>query len=243
MRYVLDAEEDGMRNSDLQLFEMKKLIEQDDQRLTVPVITLLMHRIRRGAGKGHHTRFTVDEFQDYGKHEAIAPHLEQFVDKSRKDDAGLRIATLGISRLLECAIAPALLSAIKSWILLPDATLVPGSAAARLLMDNVPGVTEEVCHLLSAPAREGGLTPRKHAVLVQDGHTTVFSPALSPAESIIYGATSGQLRADATRLADASPDTSWVPQLLRKYGCRDAADRYDYHAQRYTRTQSTEDAA
>lgn len=124
---LLDSETDSLGNASLQVFEMGVLMKRQDQRVIVPVLEYIFHRIdqRLGAidadtGLSVPSVILLDESPEYLKHAAFSARINYWLDKVRKKNTGIWLATLRLGDFMKLPIADAILDSCVNKIFLPS---------------------------------------------------------------------------------------------------------------------------
>jgi type IV secretion system protein VirB4 len=114
---VLDADEDALALSEVQGFEMERLLET--QGLAVPVLSYLFHRLRERFD-GRPTMVVLDEAWVFLDDPLFAAQIREWLKTLRKRNVSVVFATQSPSDIVESSVAPAILESCPSRIFLPN---------------------------------------------------------------------------------------------------------------------------
>ncbi len=124
---LLDAAEDHLVLSDVQLFEMEELMHH--KALVLPVLTYLFHRLE-AQFDGKPTLLILDEAWVFLDDPLFAERIREWLKTLRKKNVAVVFATQSLADIERSSIAPALIESCPSRIFLPnDRAIEPQSRA------------------------------------------------------------------------------------------------------------------
>lgn len=118
MAGLLDAEKDGLLNSNFQVFEVENLLNMD-KRHAVPVLTYLFHMIEKRLD-GKPTLIIIDEAWIMLDHPLFKEKIKEWLLVLRKANASVIFATQSISDICNSSIKDVIIESCPTKIFLPN---------------------------------------------------------------------------------------------------------------------------
>ncbi len=114
---LLDADDDRLRLSDIQHFEMEELLHHKG--LVLPVLTYLFHKLE-ARFDGRPTLLVLDEAWVFLDHPLFAARIRDWLKTLRKKNVSVVFATQSLADITGSAIAPAIIESCPTRIFLPN---------------------------------------------------------------------------------------------------------------------------
>lgn len=197
---IFDSNEDTLRFSSWQAFEMKKLMETPE----ILGITLLyiFHRIEQQL-TGRKTIIDLDECWIFFDHPMFIKEIKKWLKTLRKENASVVFATQNLDDI-KPEILTTVLESCKSKIFLPDDKAL-GSKKKPLYFSF--GLNEKQIQIIASS------TPKKHYYYVSPEGARRFELSLSPLELAYFGV--------------AKEDVLECQRILDQYGRESFTDRWE----------------
>jgi type IV secretion system protein VirB4 len=223
---LLDSPTDSLSESRFQVFEMGILMKSRDERMIVPVLQYIFHRIEQRIGKIHpptqkpvETIVVLDESPEYLVFPSFAKTIGYWLDKIRKNNGAVWLATLRLADFMRLPIADAILDSCKTKVYLPN----PEASNAMFNLYEKTGRTiEDALRIASG-------TAKRHLFICQEESRANVHTDVDEVELAFTGASRPEDRAQTARLWEKHGRAMGGP-LLREYGLHEAADKWEHFA-------------
>ncbi|RRD40361.1 transporter [Leptotrichia sp. OH3620_COT-345] len=113
-----DSSKEEMEENNFIVFEMNNVIT--NEKVIVPLLDYIFHKIERDKLDGTPTLIIVDEFQVLVKNEKMKEKIEKWLNTLRKYNASVILSTQSLKHLSESSIAASIIDACKTNIYLPN---------------------------------------------------------------------------------------------------------------------------
>jgi len=212
---LLDADNDGLRESRLMVFEMENLMKYGDgsSNATVAVLLYLFRRIQKKLD-GRPTLIVLDEAWVYLRDELFREYLRDWLKTLRKLNAVVVLATQNLSDIFNSGICDVVMEACPTKILLANAEAA-GTQSRRLY--EAVGLNEREIHIVQSA------TPKRHYYVVSPEGRRLIALGLGQVALSFVGVNGPEDRRRVEDLIRASPRT-WQAEWLRQRGRPDWAD-------------------
>jgi type IV secretion system protein VirB4 len=117
--HMLDAAVDGLKLSRFQVFEIEDLMNLGDDRIALPILTYLFHRIEKSL-KGQPAILAIDEAWLMLSHKVFRAKIQEWLKVLRKANCIVLLATQSLSDAAKSGILDVLLESCPTKILLPN---------------------------------------------------------------------------------------------------------------------------
>ena len=213
--HLLDAEQDGLGEDILQVFEMEHLMNKGDK-LVLPVLSYLFHRLEQRF-KGQPTLLVLDEAWVMLGHPAFRAKIREWLKVLRKANVAVVFATQTLSDLTKSGIADVILESCPSKILLPNPEAVTENI--RPFYEAI-GLNSRQIQILATA------TPKREYYQIHPEGRRLFELGLSPVELAFVGASGKE---DISRIKSLKEQfgASWPAQWLRERGLFKAAELWE----------------
>ncbi len=119
MGKLLDASEDGFKQSKFQVFEMEHLMAMGERNVA-PILTYLFHRIEKNLD-GSPTIIILDESWIFISHPVFRDKIKEWLKVMRKNNTAVIFATQSLSDIAKSSIRDVIYESCPTKILLPNA--------------------------------------------------------------------------------------------------------------------------
>src|ERR1700739_4734087 len=212
---LLDAEEDGLRESRMMVFEMDNLMKYGDgnSKATVAVLLYLFRRIQKKLD-GRPTLIVLDEAWVYLRDELFREYLRDWLKTLRKLNAVVVLATQNLSDIFNSAICDVVMEACPTKVLLANSEAA--TTQSRRLYE-AAGLNEREVQIVQ------GATPKRQYYIVSPEGRRLIALGLGEVALSFVGVNSPEERKKVEELIKAFPRT-WQAEWLRHRGRSDWAD-------------------
>jgi type IV secretory pathway VirB4 component len=219
---LLDSDHDSMGVASLQVFEMGMIMKRPDPRIIVPVLEYIFHRIdqRLGAidpesGYSIPSIVVLDESPEYLKHPAFAERINYWLDKIRKKNGAIWLATLRLGDFMKLPIADAILDSCVNKVFLPNPEA--DGAMQGLYLDAGCSIEDTF--------RIADGTKKKHLFVKQGDRFAYCNTDIDPVELVFAGRSQPEDIKQTARLW-RQHGRMMGGYLLREAGFDEAADKW-----------------
>ena len=223
---LLDSGHDSLGTSTLQVFEMSTLMRRKDERVIVPTLQYIFHRIDHRLGilnpKTGLPVFSIvalDESPEYLRHPSFASTINYWLDKARKRNAAIWLATLRLNDFMKLPIADAILDSCVNKLFLPN----PEANGMLDLYMRAGCTQEDVARIASA-------IKKRHIYIMQSGRRALVNTDIDPVELAFTGSSRPDDIKQTERLWRMH-GKQMGGALLRELELVDAANRWEQFAQ------------
>lgn len=219
---LLDASHDSLGTASVQVFEMGVLMKRKDARVIVPVLEYIFHRIdqRLGAidpetGYPIESVILLDESPEYLRHEAFGARINYWLDKVRKKNCGIWLATLRLGDFMKLPIADAILDSCVNKVFLPNPEA--DGAMQKLYLDAGCSVEDTL--------RIAAGTKKRHLFVKQGDRFAYCNTDIDPVEIAFAGRSQPDDLKQTARLW-RQHGRMMGGYILREAGLNEAADKW-----------------
>lgn len=214
--HILDGNEDKLRNSSAQAFEMEDLMHT--KALVAPVLTYLFHKLE-ARFDGKPTFLILDEAWVFLDDPMFAGRIREWLKVLRKKNVSVIFATQSLADIANSPIAPAIIESCLSRIFLPNNRAM--EPQQRDAYDRF-GLNKRQVQIIASA------TPKRDYYFQSHGGNRLFDLQLGPVALAFCAAGSEQDHANLDQVLDANgPDKSggdFAANWLRLKGLDWAAD-------------------
>lgn len=217
---LLDAGSDCLDDSSAQVFELKHLLGMGD-RVLVPTLLYLFHRVEQRLGAGRPTLIPIEELWAPLMRSIFAQRIEQWLLTLRKQNAAVLLVAHSVGQLHQ----------------LPNRHVLVESCPTKIFLPNPDAKAEETRRLyaeLGLGEREIEIvaesTPKQHYYFRSPRGSRRFDLALGPVALAFLGSVEGSTMEETRRRVEAlvaRHGPSWVEEWLRERGVGEGADGND----------------
>jgi type IV secretion system protein VirB4 len=212
---LLDADQDGLRESRLMVFEIENLMKYGDgsSNATIAVLLYLFRRIQKKLD-GRPTLIVLDEAWVYLRDELFREYLRDWLKTLRKLNAVVVLATQNLSDIFNSGICDVVMEACPTKVLLANAEA--GTSQSRRLYE-AAGLNEREIQIVQ------GATPKRQYYVISPEGRRLIALALGQVALSFVGVNSPDERKKVEELVSSFPRT-WQAEWLRQRGRADWAD-------------------
>jgi len=212
---LLDADQDGLRDSRLMVFEMENLMKYGDgsSNATIAVLLYLFRRIQKKLD-GRPTLIVLDEAWVYLRDELFREYLRDWLKTLRKLNAVVVLATQNLSDIFNSGICDVVMEACPTKVLLanPEAD----TSQSRRLYE-AAGLNEREIQIVQSA------TPKRQYYVISPEGRRLIALGLGQVALSFVAVNSPEERKKVEELATSFPRT-WQAEWLRQRGRADWAD-------------------
>ncbi|MBF0511412.1 MAG: hypothetical protein HQL13_03690 [Candidatus Omnitrophica bacterium] len=208
MSSLLDAKEDGFKNSRFQTFEISNLMALDN-RLSTPVLLYLFHKIQSSLN-GKPCFIIIDEGWLIMLHETFMTYWIEFLRTVRKNNAVVILATQSLSDIVNSPYVNFINENCLTKIFLPNPA---ASQMGNNTLYQAFGLNETQIQIISSAIRK-----KHYYVTARDVGCRLIDLGLGPLELAFYGA--GTLPQERQMVQDLRKTygKNWVAEWLKYKG-------------------------
>lgn len=212
---LLDADEDGLLESRLMVFEMENLMKYGDRssNATIAVLLYLFRRIQKKLD-GRPTLIVLDEAWVYLRDELFREYLRDWLKTLRKLNAVVVLATQNLSDIFNSGICDVVMEACPTKVLLANAEA--GTSQSRRLYE-AAGLNEREIQIVQ------GATPKRQYYVISPEGRRLIALGLGQVALSFLGVNTPDERKKVEELVSSFPRT-WQAEWLRQRGRADWAD-------------------
>lgn len=209
---LLDADDDRLKLSAVQCFEMEELMHETGA--VLPVLTYLFHRLE-DRFDGRPSLLILDEAWLFLDNPAFAARIREWLKTLRKQNVSVVFATQGLSDIAGSSIAPAIIESCPSRIFLPNDRAIEPQAKA---VYEAFGLNNRQIEIIASAVEK-----RDYYFQSRQGNR-LFELGLGPVALAFTGASTKPDHALMTELIAAHGEDEFADSWLRAKGLDWAAD-------------------
>ncbi len=209
---LLDADDDRLKLSAVQCFEMEELMHETGA--VLPVLTYLFHRLE-DRFDGRPSLLILDEAWLFLDNPAFAARIREWLKTLRKQNVSVVFATQGLSDIAGSSIAPAIIESCPSRIFLPNDRAIEPQAKA---VYEAFGLNNRQIEIIASAVEK-----RDYYFQSRKGNR-LFELGLGPVALAFTGASTKPDQALMTELIAAHGEDEFADSWLRAKGLDWAAD-------------------
>jgi type IV secretion/conjugal transfer VirB4 family ATPase len=211
LRHLLDADHDDLDATPYQVFELKRLADMED-RVLVPVLLYLFHRVEQRLEQGRPSLLVVEEAWLPLMKGIFAARIKQWLLTLRKQNAAVVLATQSLAQLYESPNRAILLESCPTRILLPNPE---ASTPGQIALYRDLGLNDTEIDLLARARR------KRDYYFKSPRGSRLFELGLGPLALAFVGTPEGSTQAEA--IAEARPliarhGAAWPREWLLRRG-------------------------
>lgn len=206
MGFLLDAEDDNIKQSDFTVFEIEELMTLND-RLALPILTYLFRRVERQLD-GCPAAIILDEAWVMLGHPVFRDKIREWLKVLRKANCLVVLATQSLSDASRSGILDVLVESCPTKIYLPNANAVSEEGCA---MYKRMGLNERQIELIAAAK------PKRDYYVTSSAGQRLYELALGPLALALCSA-SGKQDIATIRTLEAKYGRGWLQAWLQAKG-------------------------